>query len=102
MALKVIIPKEKEKILRQIESLQEMIKEDTNDKDRKIHQEALDATKEALKAIEAVEKVVANMGGRPKLMSRELVQKCKAKGMTQVETAKELNTSLSTVRRNWI
>lgn len=39
--------------------------------------------------------------GRPKTIDYEAVQKLKNEGMTQEQISRELNVSLSTVRRNW-
>jgi hypothetical protein len=46
--LKVIIPKDKIKIRKQIKALEYQFKNDTNDKDRKIHEEALEQLKKML------------------------------------------------------
>lgn len=39
--------------------------------------------------------------GRPKKVGFEKIQRLKASGMTQEQVARELNISLSTVRRYW-
>lgn len=39
--------------------------------------------------------------GRPKAIGFSEVQKYRNKGFTQEETARQMNVSLSTIRRNW-
>lgn len=46
--LKVIIPSNQEKIKRQIEALEWQITQDTDEKSKRIHQQALEALKNAL------------------------------------------------------
>jgi len=46
---KIQIPESKEKIMRQINALETMIKEDTNDYDRHVHETALNDLQKALK-----------------------------------------------------
>ena len=43
----------------------------------------------------------SKQAGRPKSVDVEEIQRLKEEGMTQEQTARELNVSLSTVRRNW-
>lgn len=45
--------------------------------------------------------ISSKQAGRPKRVEFEEIQKLKDKGMTQEQVARELNVSLSTVRRNW-
>lgn len=52
--LKVIIPNNQEKIKQQIEALEWQIKQDTDEKSRKIHEEALEALGNALKRLDKV------------------------------------------------
>ena len=47
--LKVEIPENKEKIIKQIKALEYQLERDTNATDRKIHEQALRDLKEALK-----------------------------------------------------
>lgn len=48
----------------------------------------------------SLEEVTTSLG-RPKRITFEEVQKLKQKGFTQERAAKELNVSISTIRRNW-
>jgi hypothetical protein len=47
--LKVEIPKNKEKLIKQIEALKYQLTQDTREMDRKIHKEALEDSEKALK-----------------------------------------------------
>lgn len=49
--LKVEIPKDKNKLLKQIQALEWQIKQDTDPKDKVIHQEALKDLKTALRGL---------------------------------------------------
>ena len=48
---KVEIPKDKDKLLKQIQALEWQIEQDTNPKDKVIHQEALKDLKKALRGL---------------------------------------------------
>lgn len=47
--IKIEIPKDKKKLQEQIQALEYLVKHDTNEKDKEIHQEALNNLKIALK-----------------------------------------------------
>ncbi|MGJ7044622.1 hypothetical protein [Thermoanaerobacterium thermosulfurigenes] len=47
--LKVVIPENREKIQRQIQALEWQLTQDTDEKSREIHQQALETLKNALK-----------------------------------------------------
>lgn len=49
--MKVFIPKDTEKLRKQIEALEYLLSIDTNEKDRAIHRRALGKTKQSLKTI---------------------------------------------------
>lgn len=49
--MKIEIPKDKDKILKQIQALEWQLKQDTNPKDKAIHQEALKDLKTALRGL---------------------------------------------------
>lgn len=98
--LKVVIPESKAKIQKQIEALKYLLQQDTNEKDKDIHAQALNALQEAYKALEEVENTPSN-AGRPKTVDKEIILNLKNKGYTQEQAARDLNVSLSTVRRNW-
>ncbi|MGI6226620.1 MAG: hypothetical protein ACOYJ1_10225 [Peptococcales bacterium] len=49
--MKIEIPKDKDKILKQIQALEWQLKQDTNPKDKVIHQEALKDLKTALRGL---------------------------------------------------
>ncbi len=98
--LKATIPESKDKIKKQIEALKHLLREDTNEKDKKIHEEALNALQEALEALETVENTPSK-AGRPRTIKKEIIQELKNKGYTQEKAARELNVSISTVTRNW-
>ncbi|SFM31062.1 helix-turn-helix domain-containing protein [Pelosinus propionicus] len=89
--IKVIIPETKEKIQRQIEVLEYILTQDTIKKDTAIHQASLEALKEGLVALDSV--------GRKKTAPTEKIRKLREEGKTQEAIARELNISLSTVRR---
>jgi HPt (histidine-containing phosphotransfer) domain-containing protein len=98
--LKVVIPESKAKIQRQIEALEYALSQDTRENDKEIHTEAIKALKEALEALEAVENA-PSPAGRKKVIDFESIQRLKEEGYTQELTARELNISISTVKRNW-
>lgn len=98
--LKVTIPESKAKIQRQIEALEYALSQDSRQKDKDIHTEALQALREALDALETVENTPSN-AGRPKKVKKDLIQELKAKGRTQEQIAQELKVSVATVRRSW-
>lgn len=47
--LRVIVPKDKDKLLRQIKALEYTIKHDTREKDKQIHISALQTLKDSIK-----------------------------------------------------
>ena len=98
--LNIVIPESKAKIQRQIDGLKYLIQQDTREKDKKIHTDALKALEEALEALLAVENAPSS-AGRKKVIDPEKIKSFKNKGYTQEQTARELNISISTVRRNW-
>lgn len=98
--LNIVIPESKAKIQRQIDGLKYLIEQDTSEKDKMIHTEALKSLEEALEALEAVENAPSN-AGRKRVIDYEKIKNLKNKGFTQEQTARELNISISTVRRNW-
>ncbi|MCO5386992.1 MAG: hypothetical protein NHB14_15800 [Desulfosporosinus sp.] len=55
------IPESKDKIMRQINALETMIKEDTNDHDRHIHETALNDLQQALKQSQISESIEAKI-----------------------------------------
>lgn len=92
--VKVVIPETKEKIEKQIEALKHVLKSDTKSKDREIHQASLKALEEALEALN-----VPSNAGRPKTIDPLKVLELRQQGKTQEQIARELNVSLSSVRR---
>ena len=58
---KIQIPESREKIIRQINALETMIKEDTNDRDRYIHETALNDLQQALKQSRISESIEAKI-----------------------------------------
>jgi DNA-binding NarL/FixJ family response regulator len=97
--LKTVIPESKAKIEKQIKVLENIIEKDIREKDREIHTQALNALKEGLKALEKVENA-PSPAGRKKSVDSEEIKRLRAEGKTQEQIARELNISLSTVRRN--
>jgi DNA-binding NarL/FixJ family response regulator len=97
--LKSVIPESKAKIEKQIKALEYILKQDTNEKDREIHAQALNALREAIKALEEVENA-PSPAGRKKSVDAELIKKLRGEGKTQEQIARDLNISVSTVRRN--
>lgn len=99
MSIRVVIPESKAKIQRQIEALEHIIEFlDVSEKDKEIHTKALEALKEALRALEAVENE-PSPAGRKKKDETTKVHELRENGLTQEQIARELNISLSTVRR---
>lgn len=98
--IKAVIPESKDKIKKQIEALESILRQEKSQKDIKIHTQALNALKEALEALETVENAPSN-AGRPKAVEYESIQEYKKQGMTQEQIARLLNVSTSTVKRNW-
>lgn len=97
--LKVLIPDSIEKINKQITALEYAIKQDTRKKDIEIHTQALNALKEGLKALEEVQNT-PSAAGRKKTAPVDKIRELRERGKTQEAIARELNISLSTVRRN--
>lgn len=97
--LKTIIPESKAKIQKQIDALEYVLRQDTREKDIEVHQQAIDALKEGLKALEEVENA-PSPAGRKKTIDVKLIKKLRNDGMTQEQVARELNISTSSVRRN--
>lgn len=97
--LKVLIPDSIEKINKQIAALEYAIKNDTRKKDIEIHTQALNVLKEGLKALEEVQNT-PSAAGRPKTAPVDKINELREQGKTQEAIARELNISLSTVRRN--
>lgn len=97
--LKTKIPESIQKIKEQIDALEYALKHDKRQKDIEIHQQAINALKTALNALQEVKNTPSN-AGRKKNINSELVKKLRSEGMTQEEVARKLNISLSSVRRN--
>lgn len=98
MTIKTVIPESKAKIQKQIEALEFILTKDTNEKDKDIHKQALEALKEGLKALEEVENEPSS-AGRKKKEATSKVLELREQGLTQEQIAQELKISLSTVRR---
>ena len=96
--LKTLIPDSIEKIKKQINALEYLLKQDTREKDKEIHTQALNALKEGLKALEKVENA-PYPSGRKKTAPVDKIKELREQGKTQEGIARELNISLSTVRR---
>lgn len=95
---KASIAESKAKIQKQIEVFKVTLEHNSNSKDKKLYNQALDALKEGLKALEEVE-TTKGKGGRPKKAPTEKILELRHSGMTQEQISRELNLSISTVVR---
>lgn len=89
--LKSLLSETKEKIQRHIIALEYVLTQDSNTKDKIIHQQSLETLRESLVALNSV--------GKPKTAPTEKIIELRANGMTQEKIAQTLGVSLSTVRR---
>lgn len=97
--IKTIIIKSKFKIEEQIHVTENVLKQEQSKNDIELHTQSLNALKEGLKALEAVENVPSR-AGRKKTVDASLIKSLRKEGKTQEQVARELNISTSTVRRN--
>lgn len=95
MKYKTCISDTKIKIQQQIEALKAILN-DKNDRGNKdIYLDSINILKEALDVINS------SNSGRPQKITLKDVQMLKLDNKTQEQVARELNVSLSTVRRYW-
>ena len=94
--IKTIIKESILKIKKQIHGLETILKQE-HKSGIEVNQ-AINALKEGLKALENVENV-PSPAGRKKTVDAELIKKLREE-KTQEQVARELNISISTVRRN--
>ncbi|MBU3114783.1 helix-turn-helix transcriptional regulator [Clostridium lacusfryxellense] len=95
--IKIIIKESISKIKKQIHVLEIILKQE-HKSGIEVNQ-ALNALKEGLKALENVENV-PSPAGRKKTVDAALVKSLRKEGKTQEQVARKLNISISTVRRN--
>ena len=95
--IKTIIKESISKMKKQIHVLETILKQE-HKSGIEVHQ-ALNSLKEGLKALEKVENA-PSPAGRKKTVDVELIKKLREEGKTQEQVARELNISISTVRRN--
>lgn len=97
--IKTIIKESISKIKKQIHVLETILKQEHKSGIQLHTQASLDALKEGLRALEKVENA-PSPAGRKKTVDSDLIKKLREEGKTQEQVARELNISISTVRRN--
>jgi len=96
--MKIILTDSKDKIKKQIKAIEYVLKQDTSEKDKQYHNQALAALKEGFKALEKVE-VKVKSSGRKKTIDNVKILELKDQGKTQQEIAQILNVSIASVTR---